>query len=571
MKLLLALAVASSAAVAAVKNPDTLNYAIMGDVDSLDPAWIYDGISQEIQFQVYETLVMYKGASSEKFEPVIAEKLPAISADGLTYTFPIRKGVKFHDGTPMTPEDVRYSIARFLLMDRASGPTLLLLEPIVGYEATADEKGNVHPGIYQKVDEAVQVKGDNVVLKLKKPCAPLLSIFATYCPVVSKKFVAEHGGWDGREATWLKHRNPQKEGTGLFDAANGTGPFQLERWDKQNKQVILKRFPGYWRAPAKLEHVVFKTVPEASTRKLLLAAGDADAVLMERQYLPQVTTLEGVDVKDDLPFMETHNCFIMLLKINPAGNPYIGSGKLDGKGIPPDFFADKDVRKGFAYAFDYEGYIKDGYRGKGQRARGPIPNGVFGYNPKQPVVSFDLKKAEEHLRKAFGGKVWEQGFSLVITFMEGRADRQLACQILKSKLESLNPKFKVDVRPILWSTYLRDYPLAKLPIVNARWGLDFADPHNAVHPFLHSQGNYSKTQGYNNPKADALIEQAWKEGNLEKRRKLYAQLQAIANEDLPTIFTIDTYNFLVHRKWVKNWTYNPVMMYGYLYPVTKGE
>ena len=182
-----------------------------------------------------------------------------------------------------------------------------------------------------------------------------------------------------------------------------------------------------------------------------------------------------------------------------------------------------------------------------------------------------MKKAEEFLRKAWGGQVWDKGFQVTITFMEGRADRQLACQILKAKLEQLNPKFKVDVRPILWSTYLRDQSAGKLPIVNARWGLDFPDPHNAVHPFLHSSGNYSKVQGYRNPKADELIEKAWREGNLDKRRKLYAELQRIAQEDLPTIFTLDTYNFMVHRKWVKGWTYNPVMMYGYLYPVSKAE
>ncbi len=573
--LLLALS-CSAPSFAAVKNPDIFTYDVMGDVDSLDPAWIYDGISQEVQFQIYETLVLYKGTSSENFEPLLATAVPdvgnlGLSKDGLTYTFNIRSNVKFHDGTPLTPEDVKYSFMRFMLMERSSGPSALLIEPLLGLESVGDEKGKPIPAMFRKAEETLQVKGNKFIIKLKKPCAPLLSILATYCPIVSKAFVIKQGGWDGTEATWMAHYNPAKEGTGLHAAANGTGPFKLDRWDQQNSAVILSRNENYWRAPAQLKNVVFKTVKESSTRKLRLQAGDADAALMERGFLPQVAGLEGIVVADDLPFLETHNCFIMNFHVNPTANPYIGSGKLDGEGVPPDFFSDLDVRKGFAYAFDYDVYIKDGYRDKGQRARGPIPSGVFGYNPKQALWPHDLAKAAEHLKKAWRGKVWDTGFLVTITFMEGRADRQLAAQILKTEIEKLNPKFKVNIRGILWSTYLAQYAQGKMPIVNARWGLDFADPHNAVHPFLHSQGNYAKVQGYNNPRADALIAKAWKEVDKQKRRGFYRQLQAIAHEDLPSIFTLDTYNFQVKRAWVKGWYYNPVMMYGYLYPVFKSE
>ncbi len=559
---------------AAVKNPAILTYAIPSDIDSLDPAWIYDGLSHAIQIHLYETLVFYKGSSTEELEPMLASVVPSranglISKDGLSYTFPIRKNVKFHDGTQMTLEDVRYSILRFLLMDRAGGPSLLLLEPILGVESALGEGGKPLPNLFKEAERAVSVDKGNLVIKLKKPCAPLLSILANYSPIVSKATVIGNGGWDGTEATWTSHHNPTKQATGLHDLANGTGPFQLERWDKGAKQVILRRNELYWRQPARLANLVFKTVPESSTRKLLLQAGDADMAIIDRQFLPQVTGLAGVAVTDDLPLLETHNCFIMTFKTNPTANPYIGSGKLDGKGIPPDFFSDINVRKGLAYAFDYDAYIRDGYRGKGQRARGPIPRGIFGYNPKQEVRSHDLKKAEEYLRKAWGGQVWEKGFLFTLGFMEGRSDRQLAGQILKKMLESLNPRFKVEVRGIQWSTYLDHHQSGKLPIVNARWGLDFADPHNAVHPFLHSAGNYSKAAGYRNPSADALIEAAWREPNKEKRRKLYYELQEIAYEDVPTIFTLDTYNLRVTRDWVKSLDYNAITPYGYFYPAYK--
>lgn len=561
---------------AAIKNPDTFTYLITGDVDSLDPAWQYDGISHEVQIQTYETLISYKGTSTEEMEPLLAASVPTLkngllSKDGLTYTFPIRKNVQFHDGTPLTPEDARFSFLRFLLIERSSGPTGLLLEPLLGFETLAGPDGKPLAARFKEVEKAVTIEGSNLVLRLKKPCAPLLSILAAYCPLVSKSFTVKNGGWDGSEGTWVKHYNPAKQATGLYERANGTGPFKIDRWDKENKQVILSRNENYWRAPARLKRVVFKTVNESGTRKLVLQAGDADAAMMERAFLPQVTDLPGVKITDDLPFLEVHNCFIYNFKTNPVANPYIGSGKLDGDGIPPDFFADLNVRKGLASAFDYDAYINDGYRGKGRRARGPIPHGVFGHNPKQPLWQHDLGKAAEYFKKAFGGQVWEKGFHFTISYMDGRADRQLACQILKKTVEQLNPKFKIDVRGIQWSTYLSAFAAGKLPIVNARWGLDFADPHNAVHPFLHSLGNYSKVQGYKNPKADALIEKAWREQDKEKRRAMYHELQAIAHDELPSIYTLDTYNFLVSRSWVKGLNYNPITPYGYLYPVYKED
>src|ERR1039457_6789860 len=108
------LAVALSlTAQAAVKNPDTYTYLTISDADSLDPAWGYDTFSQEIGLNIYEPLFFFDGPSTEKLVPMLATKVPSranglISADGRTYRIPLRKGVTFHDGTPMTPEDVRY-------------------------------------------------------------------------------------------------------------------------------------------------------------------------------------------------------------------------------------------------------------------------------------------------------------------------------------------------------------------------------------------------------------------------------------------------------------------------------
>ena len=557
-----------------VKNPDTLVYAITGDVDSLDPHWEFDAVSQEVDYQLYETLIFFHGASVDQFEPMLATNVPThengfLSSDGLEYRFPIRKGVRFHDGSLLTPEDVKYSFMRFLLMDRASGPSYLLLEPILGVSSTLGEDGKPDERLWDAADRAVSVEGGAVVLRLQKPYAPLLSILASWPPVVSKKWVVAHGGWDGRKQTWLKFRDPAKDQTPLYDQADGTGPFMLERWDKQNEQVILARNDRYWRAPARLDHVVFRTVADQNTRRLMLQNGDVDAVVGDREYLPQFAGIPGVTVQDDLPLLEVHDAFVYPLDINLEGSPYVGSGRLDGDGIPADFFKDIDVRKGFAYAFDYDAYIRDGYRGKAQQARGPIPAGVFGYNPRQPVYSHDLQRAERHFRKAFGGRLWDTGFRFTLTYMEGAADRRLACQILKKNVESLNPKFRVDVRGVLWSTWLSQWSARRIPMANARWALDYPDPDSAVVPFLSADGYYAKVQGYDNPRADRYIDDARREPDRDRRRQDYYELQAIAYADAPQLYTVDTYFFDVRRSWVQGWYYNPIVLYGYLYPVYK--
>ena len=153
----------------AIKNPDTYTYVTISDMDSLDPAWSYDTASHLVILNVYEPLLGYKGSSTEELVPVIASQVPSsanglISPDGLTYTFPIRPGVEFQDGTPLTPEDVKYSLMRFLLQDRAGGPSSLLLEPILGYSSTRDENGRVLEKAFQEADRRLQVQGNDLVI-----------------------------------------------------------------------------------------------------------------------------------------------------------------------------------------------------------------------------------------------------------------------------------------------------------------------------------------------------------------------------------------------------------------------
>ena len=123
-----------------VPHPDAIIVAVVGGPETLDPAWAYDAMSAEVILNVYETLIFPSGTG---FEPLLATEVPSqenglirVAADGTAYvTFPIRRGVRFSNGDPLTPEDVVYSFERLLIQDRAGGPAWMLLEPILGVDS----------------------------------------------------------------------------------------------------------------------------------------------------------------------------------------------------------------------------------------------------------------------------------------------------------------------------------------------------------------------------------------------------------------------------------------------------
>ncbi|MBI4656941.1 MAG: ABC transporter substrate-binding protein [Elusimicrobia bacterium] len=569
----LVLAFMPSSSAAIVKNPDTLVYAHMGEITTLDPIYSYDAITHGMIFNVYETLIGFKGDSLTVFEPLLAEKVPSvanrlISNDGLVYKFPVKKNVKFHNGKIMSAEDVKYSILRFMLIDPPGGPASLLLEPVFGISSTRDSSGKITVS-KEEFENAVKTEGGMVVIKLKKPFAPFLSIMARWSYIINKEWCVSGGEWDGTFETLAKFNNRPKESSFLFKTMNGTGPFKFERWDLNSKQLLLGRFDGYWRKPAKLKRVIMKTVPEFGTRRLMLEAGDADIIDVPRPFEPQVKGLNGVRVFDNLPRLMTDPVFFFTFKVNPIANPDMGSGKLDGEGIPPDFFSDINARKAFCHAFDYEGFLNQALKGKAFAAKGSIPPGIFGYDPKIPSCKFDKQKATEYFMKAFNGHVWEKGFKFTLTYNTGGDVRQLACEVLKRNVESINPKFRIELRGVDWPIYLEKTQNKKMPLFTRGWTGDYPDAHNFIFPFYHSNGRYPIAQAYSNPEMDKMIELAVTETNTAKRRELYSKIQKKAFEETVQIYAVHPQGLAVMRDWVKGFLDNPVFMGIYFYPLSK--
>ncbi|MBI4372036.1 MAG: ABC transporter substrate-binding protein [Elusimicrobia bacterium] len=557
------LAILAVPAGAAVKNPDTYTYLTIGDVDNLDPAWAYDTSSQHVIQNVYEHLLSFPGTGlrAEDLAPRIATRVPSranglISADGLTYRFPIRQGVKFHDGSALTPQDVRYSLLRFMLLDRAGGPSSLLLEPILGAVSTR-RNGALSPDIAAQAFAAVTVEGGTVVVRLDRPFTPFLSVLASFGAVMSQSWCTANGQWDGRPETAARFNDPRREGT-LGARMNGTGPFRLDRLDPVLKQITLKRHDAYWRGPARLKTILVKTVDEFATRKLMLEAGDADSIYERQSNFSQLQGLPEVRIIDDLHGLERMEVLFFTFKINPSANGNIGSGRLDGHGIPPDFFSDRDAREAFAASIDYEGFSRDVGRGRTSQSAGFLPPGLTGYDPARcPRHRFDLAEAKTRLQKAWGGKVWDKGFHAALVFNAGSIEAQALCQMLKKNIESLNPKFRLDVRMLQWSSYVEQSRQRKLPIFLGAWQADYPDAHNFAFPFLHSAGYFPTKQGFSDPAADRLIEEAVATLDETRRAALYGRLEDLAAEQTPFVPVFDGTRYRAQRSWVKGFVFKP--------------
>ena len=552
---------------------ETLVVAHMGEMQSLDPVFSYDGVTQGMMINVYDTLLKFKGSSMTEFLPSVSEQVPSvenglISQDGLTYTFPIRKGIQFHDGTELTPEDVRYSLLRFMLSDVAGGPSSLLLEPILGVTSTRDEKGHINID-FKEAEKAVRVDGQNVIITLKKPFAPFLGIVARWGYITPKEWVASQGGWDGTDKLWKDFNNFEKQDSYLFDHMNGSGPFKLVRWDISGRKLLLEANENYFEGAPKIKNIHMMTISEPSTMRLLLEGGEADIAEVPVQFAAQMKDKSGVVVYDNLPRLRTDPVVFFTRNINTAGNPDVGSGQLDGKGIPSDFFADADVRKGFAYAFNYDSFLRQAMEGRAERAYGPAPAQLVPQAAGAAHYEFDLKKAKEHFQKAYGGKLWDTGFALTITYNTGSVARQMAAEMLKRNIESLNPKFKIDVRGVMWASFLEKTAARQMPVWVRGWVADYADAHNFFFAFMHPDGRYAQAQGYNSPRAAQLISAAVSETNPAKRIKLYQQLQNLAYEDAMQIYTVHPTGMWAMNERVKGFEDNPVYMGLNFYPMYK--
>ena len=614
------------------KNEDT--YVVVtgaGEPESLDPSWTYETAGSAVENNIYEGVVWFNKDNTSEFVGVLATDW-SVNEAGDQWVFNIRDGVTFHEGGTLEPHDVAYSLQRGLLQDRIDGPHWMSLEAFFGLytiEDLAMEIGGVESfdevsdadlvATCERVKEAIVADDEagtvtyNLATATPWFLAMLVNSFmgATY----DMEWMAENGAWDGSCDNWVDFHDPAAPESILFDQANGTGPYMLDHWTP-GEEIVLVANENYWRPEgepvweggpsgvASIERVVIQNIDEWGTRLAMFEAGDADYIYVPPQYRPQVEPYYGVECDQtgaceetmpggyvqawrDLPTLAmTPAQFNWQINVE-GGNPFVGSGALDGNGIPPDLFTDIHVRKAFNYCMDFEAFIQDALGGDGIQAQGPIIAGMMGYREgEDPLYSYDLAKCEEEFKLADvdgdgipAGEdeddIWETGFYMQMAYNTGNDTRLLASEILKAGLESVNPAFNVAVVGMPWPVLLNTRREQKLPVYVGGWLEDFHDPHNWVHPFLHSTGAYGRvvnmTPDYAE-KYDGLVELGASLTDPEERRAVYEDIQLQAQEDAVVIWLYQGVGRVHLQRWIEGFYYNPAYsaaQHSYVYALSK--
>lgn len=612
----------------AAPRPDTYTQVVFGDIDTMDPNLAYDTASGALILNVMETLIWFDHKDATSFVPVLATEVPSvenggISADGLSYTFNIRQGVTFHNGNDLTPSDVAYTFQRGLLQSDPNGPQWLLLEPILGYtsgdvtEEIADGEYAGDPdalkanasaeelvAVCEKVQAAVMADdaAGTVTINLAQPWGPFLATIAqTWGSVIDEQWAVENGAWDGSCDTWTEFYAPGAENDELSTIINGTGPYMLESWTPGEGYVLVAN-ENYWRAaddpmweggpsgPASIKRVVTQLVDEWGTRFAILQAGDAETVSVPVANRPQADQFVGeicdwrtdectpTDNPDaplrkwaDQPSTSRTDVFMNFNVVTDesGNNPYIGSGQLDGNGVPPDFFSDIHVRRAFNYCFDYDAYISDALNGEGVRNNGPIILDMLGYNPDGEMYEYDLDKCAEEMALAWDGAVAENGFRVQVAFNTGNTTRQTIGAILQSSFASVNPAYQIEIVGLPWPTMLRAFRARQLPVVASGWLEDIHDPHNWVQPF--TVGTYAGRQSLpDDLKAQfqELVNAGVAAADPAAREAVYFELQKLHHEQAIQITLAQATGVRYEQRWVDGYFYNPALFGNYYYSLS---
>lgn len=329
---------------------------------TLDPAVAYDTMSAEPIMNVYETLIFFDEEKTDQFVPRLATNW-YISPDGLTYTFTIRQGVKFHNNETLTTEDVEYSFERLMVIDYETGPAWMLYEPLLDVFGSRDAGGNLNV-TGRQIDDAVTRNATAVIFHLAKPYPPFMQILAeAWSSTLCKKWCAEIGDWPGTWSNWTLYNRPSltaidsqnTEPPGPhINAMCGTGPYMLDYFRRNVKWSLIK-FDQYWGGwPASgsagfLQRVTSKRIVEWGVRKYMFLEGQLDYLPVPTAAIDEVLGQPGVRCIYPL---EDLVCTAMFFTFNiSTSSPYLGvptglpTGTFNESGIPPDFFSDINVRR----------------------------------------------------------------------------------------------------------------------------------------------------------------------------------------------------------------------------------
>lgn len=445
--------------------PETLDPALAGDLDSA-----------QFVYKVFAGLVSLD--EDLEVQPDLAEGWE-VSADGRTYTFYLRKDARFHDGRPITADDVRYSLER--ACDPATGSPVAegYLADIVGVREKLRGQAEAIRGL-EVLDE------HTVRLTIDAPKAYFLSKL-TY----STAFVVDRTQVE-TDPDWLRH-------------PNGSGPFRLREWTEE--RIVLEPSPYYPGPRPEVGQVVFYTtvrgVPVTMYENGELDAVPVDGDQLERALDPANPLHQELQT---VPLLDTF---------------YVGLNVRR----PP--FDDVKVRRAFAMALNRAGIVQVVLRGQAVLARGILPPGMPGYNPDLEGIPYDPEGARALLAESqYGGP---EGLPPLTLTTGGTG--QMGEVLAEMWAEALGVDVQVEVPA---AGVGAEWSSGRLQMVLLGWIADYPDPENFLDLLFHSQSPQNDT-GYHNPEVDRLLEAARAEPDPEKRFALYREAEEKIVADVPWI------------------------------------
>jgi peptide/nickel transport system substrate-binding protein/oligopeptide transport system substrate-binding protein len=433
--------------------------------------------------QVFDGLVQFDAHLNPI--PAIAEFWEA-SRDGRTWTFSLRRGVRFHHGREVTAEDFVYSFTR-LLDSKKPGPLTVFLQRIHG-------ANDFMKGTSQTVQGLKAVDRFTLRVTLDEPFAPLLAVLGlANAAVVPREKV------EGQEERF--GRSPV-----------GTGPFKLVRWDA-NKEIVLEANDRYYEGRPFLDTVTFKiggTYEEMFT--------DFLGGKLEETIVPSGKTDE---VRTDPRYRQ-----YQIFRKPTLSLLYIGFNTR----IKP--FDDVRVRRAFKYAVNKERVVREIAKMGSIPADGVLPLGMPGHDPDLKRYYYDPDRAKQLLAEA--GYPNGAGFPVVRLWTASKAASTKAeLAAYQEYLAKIGVKVEIHFEAD-WPTYIRMLDQGKLPMFRLSWTARIPDPDDFLSDQLHS-GGPNNWSFYRNPQVDQLLEQARKEFDYPRRIALYRDVERIVMDDAPWI------------------------------------
>jgi ABC-type transport system substrate-binding protein len=460
---------ATNSTVPTVGGGGNLILTLDDDPSSLDPALVSDVSSALVVRSLFSGLVRLD--NSMEAVPDLAASID-VSADERTYTFKLRPDATFADGTPITADDVQWSIER--ATDPATGPIIAstYLDDIQGVNEKVSGAASSLSGL--KVVDA-----QTVAITLREPSA-LFLLKLTHPPsyVVDRRAVARGGAW--------------------YEQANGSGPFTIDSWDRRRRMELVPNL-HYYGTPVKLDRITFLIGAEGSNSLGLYETGKIDLTDIGSYSLDRIN-----DPSDPL---HTELRITPLLSLN-----YIGFNTA----LAP--FDDPKVREAFSLLIDRVRLAEVSYNGTVVAARGILPPGMPGARPEDlPEPRADIARAKQLLAESsYGGA---EGLPPIVGYTSGGGVGLLA-QIAKDEL-GIEIEIRAQER---FGDYLTSLDTDPYNLYDLSWIADYPDPQNFLEVLFGSNGQYNRTN-YSDPAIDDLVAQAKAERDETKRGELYRQAE----------------------------------------------